>query len=129
MPRRIKRKATGREAASDARLRLAYIVFSFPQLSETFISDEVAALGRRGVDVTVFTLEPPRAPSPLAKEIKVNVPVVDCSLPRSNLRRFLLLVRLFPLAALRPIAFIKAIGFAVSSFRKIVCLKFLQAGN
>jgi len=125
----MKQETFGRDSEADTSLRLGYIVFSFPQLSETFISDEVSALKSLGVDVTIFTLEPPRAPSPLVKEVKVNVPSVDCSLPSSNLRRFLLLIRLFPLAARRPVGFIKAAVSALPSFKKIVCLNFLQAGK
>jgi colanic acid/amylovoran biosynthesis glycosyltransferase len=108
---------------------VGYIVYDFPRLSETFISDEIAVLGRLGMDITVFTLEPSSSPSPLVGEAKVNVPSVDCSLPNSNVRRLLLLFRLFPLAARRPIGFIRAAALAVSSFRKIVCLNFLQAGK
>jgi glycosyltransferase involved in cell wall biosynthesis len=113
----------------DVRVKIGYIAFQYPQLSETFISDEIAELVRQGVEVTVFTLDPPRQRDFLLEDRNVNVPVVDCSLPPSNLRRFLFLVGLFPLAVRRPISFVKSIASAVSSFRKIVCLNFLHAGK
>ncbi len=87
MPRDVKRDALACDPAADAGLRLGYVVFSFPQLSETFIADEIAGIVRQGVEVTVFTLEPPRPRDALVEDVKVNVPVVGCSLPKSNLRR------------------------------------------
>jgi glycosyltransferase involved in cell wall biosynthesis len=111
------------------RVKIGYIAFQYPQLSETFISDEIAELVRRGVDVTVFTLDPPGPRDALVKEVTAAAPTVDCSLPASNLRRLKLFVRLFPLAARRPVAFARAVATAGFSFRKIACLNFLQAGR
>ena len=39
--------------------RLAYVLRSFPRLSETFIAGEMAELLRRGIDVQILSLEPP----------------------------------------------------------------------
>ncbi len=41
-------------------LRLAYVVHMFPKVSETFIAHELAELRRRGVEVRVLSLLPPR---------------------------------------------------------------------
>lgn len=41
-------------------LRIAYIVHMFPKVSETFIAHELAELRRRGVEVRVLSLLPPR---------------------------------------------------------------------
>jgi colanic acid/amylovoran biosynthesis glycosyltransferase len=41
-------------------LRIAYVVHMFPKLSETFIAQELAELLRRGVEVRVLSLLPPR---------------------------------------------------------------------
>lgn len=40
--------------------RVAYLLHIFPKLSETFIAGELAELVRRGVEVRVFSLLPPR---------------------------------------------------------------------
>jgi colanic acid/amylovoran biosynthesis glycosyltransferase len=51
------------------RLSIGYVVFGFPQVSETFISDEIGELHRQGVAVTVFTLEArPLGTSPAAED-------------------------------------------------------------
>ena len=39
--------------------RVAYVLRSFPRLSETFIAGEIAELLRRGIDVQILSLEPP----------------------------------------------------------------------
>src|SRR2546428_170901 len=41
--------------------RLAYVLQIFPKLSETFIAGELAELRRRGVEVRILSLLPPRA--------------------------------------------------------------------
>ena len=41
--------------------RLAYVLQIFPKLSETFIAGELAELRRRGVEVHILSLLPPRA--------------------------------------------------------------------
>src|ERR1051326_7583692 len=41
-------------------LRIAYVVNMFPKLSETFIAQELAELRRRGVELRVLSLLPPR---------------------------------------------------------------------
>jgi glycosyltransferase involved in cell wall biosynthesis len=43
-----------------SRLRIAYVLRIFPKLSETFIVGELAELRRRGVEVRILSLEPPR---------------------------------------------------------------------
>jgi colanic acid/amylovoran biosynthesis glycosyltransferase len=40
-------------------LRVAYVVNTFPKLSESFIANELAELRRRDVEVLVFSLRPP----------------------------------------------------------------------
>ena len=39
--------------------RVAYVVNTFPKLSETFIANELAELQRRGVEVLILSLRPP----------------------------------------------------------------------
>ena len=38
--------------------RVAYVVNTFPKLSETFIANELAELRRRGVEVLILSLRP-----------------------------------------------------------------------
>ena len=40
--------------------RIAYVLKIFPKISETFIAEELAELRRRGVQVRILSLEPPR---------------------------------------------------------------------
>src|SRR5215831_17503665 len=40
--------------------RIAYVLKIFPKLSETFIAGELAELRRRGVEVRILSLLPPR---------------------------------------------------------------------
>ncbi len=47
------------QSAPAPRLRVGYILKRFPRLSETFILNELLALERAGVDVTVFSLKEP----------------------------------------------------------------------
>ena len=40
--------------------RVAYVLKIFPKISETFIAHELAELRRRGIDLCILSLEPPR---------------------------------------------------------------------
>src|ERR1051326_3227269 len=41
--------------------RIAYVLKIFPKISETFIVSELAELRRRGVELRILSLQPPRA--------------------------------------------------------------------
>src|SRR5690242_20724541 len=41
-------------------MRIAYVLNIFPKLSETFIAGEIAELRRRGVELRILSLLPPR---------------------------------------------------------------------
>src|SRR6266478_3991592 len=41
--------------------RIAYVLKVFPKISETFIATELAELRRRGVELRILSLLPPRA--------------------------------------------------------------------
>src|ERR1043166_7524874 len=41
--------------------RILYVLKIFPKLSETFIVEELAELRRRGIEVRILSLQPPRA--------------------------------------------------------------------
>jgi len=61
---------------------VAYIVKSWPRLSETFILNEVAALERQGVSLRIFSIkEPNREPvHDGVAQVRANVAYLD--LPR-----------------------------------------------
>ena len=40
--------------------RIAYVINAFPQLSETFIAEEIAEVLRRGISIKIFSLRPPK---------------------------------------------------------------------
>src|SRR3954465_6757571 len=40
-------------------MTMVYVLGAFPKVSETFITGEIAELGRQGVDVAVFSLRRP----------------------------------------------------------------------
>src|SRR5689334_9793917 len=40
--------------------RIAYVLKVFPKISETFIAEELAELHRRGIEVRILSLLPPR---------------------------------------------------------------------
>jgi colanic acid/amylovoran biosynthesis glycosyltransferase len=42
----------------DSPVRVLYVLFRYPQVSQTFVRDEIAALRARGAQVTVLSLEP-----------------------------------------------------------------------
>ena len=98
-------------------LALAYVVFAYPQLSETFIADEIAELRRQGVKVTVYTLEPPR-PGPRAAAPDASPQ--DLSLPKSRLARAALLASVLPWLARNPAGFARAVALALAARRPAV---------
>src|SRR6059036_2019552 len=40
--------------------RIGYVLKIFPKLSETFIAEELVELRRRGIELRILSLEPPR---------------------------------------------------------------------
>src|SRR3989442_4260243 len=63
-PQRGTHRGDRRDIASEATRRMsirrvAYVVNTFPKLSETFIANELAELRRRGVEVLILSLRPP----------------------------------------------------------------------
>jgi colanic acid/amylovoran biosynthesis glycosyltransferase len=47
--------------------RVIYVLFRYPQLSQTFVRDEIAALRNAGTDVTVLSLDEPDSDTPPAE--------------------------------------------------------------
>jgi len=58
---RVRRKL---ERPAPATLRVLYALWHYPQLSESYVRAEIAALRRRGVAVEVWSETPPAAPYP-----------------------------------------------------------------
>jgi colanic acid/amylovoran biosynthesis glycosyltransferase len=85
-------------------MRLAVFVDFFPELSETFILNEVKALAAEGLDVRVEAAKRSERPNPEAGE---GPPVVfweDHDAPRENLRALAWLAARHPLRVLRDLA-------------------------
>jgi glycosyltransferase involved in cell wall biosynthesis len=55
--------------------RVAYVVRSWPRLSQTFVVNEVLGLERLGVDIEVFSMSHPDEPLALAQVADVRAPV------------------------------------------------------
>lgn len=47
------------DAHTEKKMKVAYIVWAFPVLSETFVLNEIVELTKRGHDVQVFSLAIP----------------------------------------------------------------------
>lgn len=60
-------------------LRVAYVVKRFPRFSETFVINEILALERRGIEVTVFSLLRPPAEQQHAFTSRLRAPVIYLS--------------------------------------------------
>jgi glycosyltransferase involved in cell wall biosynthesis len=74
---------------------IAYLVKSWPRLSETFILNEVLAMERRGVSLRIFSVKDPNVGPVHARVAQVRAEVTYLSLPRhwkpalqANLRLF-----------------------------------------
>src|SRR5437667_12881734 len=60
----MQRDAPLRVGEAAGRLAIAYIVKAWPQLSETFILNEIVGLERRGVSIRTFSVKDPN-PGPI----------------------------------------------------------------
>src|SRR5438046_504410 len=72
--------------ASKARLTVAYIVSTWPSLSQTFVLNEVLALERRGLQLRVFSIKNPKGEPVHADARRVRAKVYYLAL-RSEERR------------------------------------------
>ncbi len=66
----------------DQKQPIAYIVKSWPRLSETFILNEVLAIERRGVSLRIFSVKDPNLEPVHARVAQVRAKVNYLSLPR-----------------------------------------------
>jgi glycosyltransferase involved in cell wall biosynthesis len=101
-----------RQAEHPARppLRVAYIVRSWPRLSQTFVLGEVLALERRGVELVLFSLTDPGESlvQPQVADVRAPVEYLDAAGRRPRRRRAIAhaaLVMRAPLRYLRTLAF------------------------
>jgi glycosyltransferase involved in cell wall biosynthesis len=85
-------------------MRLAVFVDVFPELSETFILNEVKALAAEGVDVRVEAAKRSQRPNPESGDAPPAVYWDDHHSPRENLRALGWLVARHPLRVLRDFA-------------------------
>ena len=85
-------------------MRLAVFVDTYPELSETFILNEVKALASEGVHVRVESARRSERPNPEAEDGPPAVHWDEAGSRGENLRALARLVRRSPLAALRDVA-------------------------
>jgi glycosyltransferase involved in cell wall biosynthesis len=90
-------------------LRVAYVVRSWPRLSQTFVLNEVLALERLGVDITLFAMTRAREPvvQPQVAELRAAVHYLDGPAAwgaRAHLR----------LAARTPLRYLATLAFALT---------------
>lgn len=64
--------AVSEKPAAPARARLGIVISMFPELHETFILRELAALERKGVDFVVYSLQFPRDPITLSDAVRLS---------------------------------------------------------
>src|SRR3954453_20050361 len=85
-------------------MRLAVFVDVFPELSETFILNEVKALAAEGVDVRVEAAQRSQRPNPEAVDAPPVVYWDEDGTREENMRALVWLWRSHPLRALRDLA-------------------------
>lgn len=112
-------------------LRIAYLVKTFPRLSETFILNEILGLERLGADIRIFSLKRPDsgAVHPDVARVRASVTYVPSLAPDFRLRDIgtLLLCHVL-LAFSSPRRYAAAVSFHFFKSGKSRLKDFLQAG-
>jgi glycosyltransferase involved in cell wall biosynthesis len=105
--------------------KIAYVVSSWPRLSETFILNEVIAVERSGVSLHIFSTKDPNGEPVHARVAQVRAPVTSLSLRghwKSALQANLGLLRR------RPLRYCRVLLQAMSYRRWGILRRFFQAG-
>ena len=78
------KRGTEDSAASAASPKVAYLLRSYPRLSQTFIVDEILGVERLGVQVRLFSLTDPCEPVVQAEvgDVRASVRYLDRGAPR-----------------------------------------------
>ena len=64
-----------RPAAEDTAMKIAYLVKTFPKLSETFVLNEILELERQGLELHIFSLRQPSETNVHADVAEIRAPV------------------------------------------------------
>jgi glycosyltransferase involved in cell wall biosynthesis len=93
--------------------RVAYVVRSWPRLSQTFVLGEVLALERRGVELVLFSMTEPREPlvQPQVADVRAAVEYLDSARRRTRRKRA---AEHAGLALRAPVRYLRALAFALS---------------
>lgn len=113
------------------RPRLAYLLKTFPRLSETFILQEILALERLGLDLEIFTLRRPTEDTvhALVKDVRARVRFVPALGPRSQARDAVQVIWSHAwLLATRRQAYLRALRFFRERRQGGAVKTFVQAG-
>jgi glycosyltransferase involved in cell wall biosynthesis len=111
--------------------RVAYLLKTYPRLSETFILNEILGLERLGVEISIFSLKTPgdEAVHPAVAEVKGNVTYIPSLAPQFQLKNLgLLLACHFFLALLETRRYFSAAKFHFFKSGKSRLKDYLQAG-
>jgi glycosyltransferase involved in cell wall biosynthesis len=121
----------GRLVNRSSNLRIAYLVKTYPRLSETFVLNEILGLERLGVDLRIFSLKRPDngAVHPDVAKVRASVEYVPSLGPDYHLRDIVALVLCHLLLAfVRPWRYVAAVRFHFFKTGKSRLKDFLQAG-
>src|SRR5919197_887593 len=98
---------------SSDRPSVAYVLRSYPRLSQTFIVDEIRALERLGVNICIFAITEPREPVVQPEVADVRAPVVYLDRPDRTHRSSL--ASSLGLAVRSPRRYLEALRFTAGS--------------
>ena len=111
--------------ASLARARIGFLVKTYPKLSETFILEEILGLERIGIDLHIFSLNPPQDAAVHAAFAQVKAPLTYLPETTFSLTNLLTQAK----RALRsPVRYAKTIWFALNRLEPNGLRDCLRAG-
>jgi glycosyltransferase involved in cell wall biosynthesis len=112
-------------ARSNGSLTVGYVVSAWPRLSETFILNEVIAVERLGIPVSIFSIKSPKDEPIHAQVGQVRARVTYLSIKQSRNVMWRANARLF---CRRPIRYCRTLLRAVRYGSRVILRRFLQAG-
>jgi glycosyltransferase involved in cell wall biosynthesis len=100
-----------------SQVKVAYLIRSFPRLSQTFILTEILTLEAQGAEIRILALVNPDEPlvQPGLQELRAPVTYLESALPSSTWRRALVHLRLL---VQRPARYLRALGCVLREGRE-----------
>lgn len=100
-----------------SQISVAYLMRSFPRLSQTFILTEILMLEAQGAEIRILALANPLEPlvQPGLRELRATVTYLEGALPPSTWRRALLHLRVL---VKRPVRYLRALGCVLRQGRE-----------